>query len=326
MRIMQLFDDNCLGGVLMRLFKKDNETNNSYKLNRITKPINFLFNLIFTIGALVAILPFIYVIMISVSSKESITKYGYQFIPKIFSLDAYEFLWNERSTIFGSLGISVLVTVAGTILGLILTSAMGYALSRPEYKLKNFLTWVVFIPMIFGGGMVASYVVNANVLHLKDTLWVLIVPLSVSSYNIVICKTFFKTSIPDSIVEAAKIDGANQLGIYTRIILPISKPLLATIGLFLSFGYWNDWFQSSLYISNTKLLSLQALLNSIQKNVEFLATNPAGGLSLQQYRSLMPTESARMAIAVIIVVPIACAYPYFQRYFVSGLTIGSVKG
>jgi putative aldouronate transport system permease protein len=127
-------------------------------------------------------------------------------------------------------------------------------------------------------------------------------------------------------VEAAKIDGANQLGIYTRIILPISKPLLATIGLFLSFGYWNDWFQSSLYISNTKLLSLQALLNSIQKNVEFLATNPAGGLSLQQYRSLMPTESARMAIAVIIVVPIACAYPYFQRYFVSGLTIGSVKG
>jgi putative aldouronate transport system permease protein len=295
-------------------------------LNRISKPINFLFNVVFILGALAAILPFIFVIMISVSSKQSIAKWGYQFIPKMFSLSAYEFLWNERITIFNAFSISVFVTVAGTILGLILTSAMGYALSRAEFKLKGFLTWVIFIPMIFGGGMVASYVVNVNLLNLKDSIWVLILPLSVSSYNIVICKTFFKTSIPDSIVEAAKIDGASQLGIFTRIILPISKPLLATIGLFLSFGYWNDWFQSSLYITNTKLISLQALLNNIQKNVEFLATNPTAGLSLQQYRSLMPSESARMAIAVIIVVPIACAYPFFQRYFVSGLTIGSVKG
>jgi putative aldouronate transport system permease protein len=310
----------------MKLFKKDNDIDHSYKLNRISKPINFIFNIIFVLGASAAIIPFVFVIMISVSSKQSIAKWGYQFIPKIFSLDAYQFLWNERSTILGSLGISVLVTIVGTILGLILTSAMGYSLSRSEYKLKGFLTWVVFIPMIFGGGMVASYVVNANILNLKDSIWALILPLSVSSYNIVICKTFFKTSIPDSIVEAAKIDGANQLGIFTRIILPISKPLLATIGLFLSFGYWNDWFQSSLYISNAKLISLQALLNNIQKNVEFLATNPAGGLSLQQYKALMPTESARMAIAVLIVVPIACAYPFFQRYFVSGLTIGSVKG
>ncbi len=180
--------------------------------------------------------------------------------------------------------------------------------------------------MIFGGGMVASYVVNLNLLHLKDSIWALILPLAVSSYNVVICKTFFKTSIPDSIVEAAKIDGANQLSIYTRVILPISKPLLATIGLFLSFGYWNDWFQSSLYINKSNLMSLQAILNNIQKNVEFLATNPSAGLSIQEYKNLMPTESARMAIAVLIVVPIACAYPFFQRYFVSGLTIGSVKG
>ena len=310
----------------MKLFKKDNDIDNSYKLNRISKPINFLFNIVFILGALAAILPFVFVIMISVSSKQSIAKWGYQFIPKMFSLSAYEFLWHERITIFNAFSISVFVTVVGTILGLILTSAMGYALSRSEFKLKGFLTWVIFIPMIFGGGMVASYVVNVNLLNLKDSIWVLILPLSVSSYNIVICKTFFKTSIPDSIVEAAKIDGSSQFGIFTKIILPISKPLLATIGLFLSFGYWNDWFQSSLYISNTRLISLQALLNNIQKNVEFLATNPTAGLSLQQYKSLMPTESARMAIAVLIVVPIACAYPFFQRYFVSGLTIGSVKG
>ncbi len=241
-------------------------------------------------------------------------------------MDAYMFLWNEKDTIFNAFGISLLVTILGTIIGLILTSSMGYVLSRAEYKLKGFLTWVVFIPMIFGGGMVASYVVNLNLLQLKDSIWALILPLAVSSYNVVICKTFFKTSIPDSIVEAAKIDGANQLSIYTRVILPISKPLLATIGLFLSFGYWNDWFQSSLYINKSNLMSLQAILNNIQKNVEFLATNPSAGLSIQEYKNLMPTESARMAIALLIVVPIACAYPFFQRYFVSGLTIGSVKG
>ncbi|WOO37801.1 carbohydrate ABC transporter permease [Anaerocolumna sp. AGMB13020] len=308
------------------MFGKKKEAESDYKLNRISKPTNFIFNIIFVIGAAVAIIPFLFVIMISVSSKQSIAAWGYRFIPKEFSLDAYMFLWNEKDTIFNAFGISLLVTILGTIIGLILTSSMGYVLSRAEYKLKGFLTWVVFIPMIFGGGMVASYVVNLNLLHLKDSIWALILPLAVSSYNVVICKTFFKTSIPDSIVEAAKIDGANQLSIYTRVILPISKPLLATIGLFLSFGYWNDWFQSSLYINKSNLMSLQAILNNIQKNVEFLATNPSAGLSIQEYKNLMPTESARMAIAVLIVVPIACAYPFFQRYFVSGLTIGSVKG
>lgn len=308
------------------MFGKKKEAESDYKLNRISKPTNFIFNIIFVIGAAVAIIPFLFVIMISVSSKQSIATWGYRLLPKEFSLDAYMFLWNEKDTIINAFGISLLVTILGTIIGLILTSSMGYVLSRAEYKLKGFLTWVVFIPMIFGGGMVASYVVNLNLLHLKDSIWALILPLAVSSYNVVICKTFFKTSIPDSIVEAAKIDGANQLSIYTRVILPISKPLLATIGLFLSFGYWNDWFQSSLYINKSNLMSLQAILNNIQKNVEFLATNPSAGLSIQEYKNLMPTESARMAIAVLIVVPIACAYPFFQRYFVSGLTIGSVKG
>lgn len=308
------------------MFRKKKEADSDYKLNRISKPADFLFNVILIGCVFVSIVPFLFVIMISISSKQSIAKWGYRFIPKEFSLDAYLFLWNEKDMILGALGISLLVTILGTVIGLILTSAMGYVLSRAEFKLKGFLTWVVFIPMIFNGGMVASYIININVLHLKDTIWALILPLAVSSYHVVICKTFFKTSIPDSIVEAAKIDGASQLNIYTRIILPVSKPLLATIGLFLSFGYWNDWFQSSLYINNSRLMSLQAILNNIQKNVEFLANNPSAGLSIQEYKTMMPTESARMAIAVLIVVPIACAYPFFQRYFISGLTIGSVKG
>jgi len=310
----------------LSLFKKNKEEKTDYKLNRVSKLVNLVFNAMFVVIALVSIIPFFFVLMISISSKESIAQYGYRFIPKAFSASAYVFLWNERSTIFTAFGVSVLVTILGTIIGLILTAAMGYSLSRSEFKLKGFLTWVIFIPMLFSGGMISSYVVNSNILQLKDTLWILILPLAVSSYNIVICKTFFKTGIPDSIVEAAKIDGASQFGIFTKIILPISKPLLATIGLFLSFGYWNDWFQSSLYINKANLVSMQALLNSIQRNIEYLANNPSAGLSIQQYRNMMPTESARMAIAVVIVVPIACVYPFFQRYFVSGLTIGSVKG
>lgn len=298
----------------------------SMRINKIKRSTNGWFNVLFVILAAVAILPFIFVIIISISSEESIRLFGYSFFPRSLSGSAYKFLWNEKSTIFNALFISVVVTIGGTLLGLVLTTTMGYVLSRPVFKLKNFYTWVVFIPMIFNGGMVASYVVNANILNLKNTIWVLILPLAVSSFNIIVCKTFFRATIPDSLIESAKIDGASQLKIFKSIVLPISKPVLATIGLFLTFGYWNDWFQSSLYISNQKLVSLQALLNNIMKSLEYISNNPSAGLSLQQYRSQMPSESVRMAIAVIIVVPIACAYPFFQKYFISGLTIGAVKG
>ena len=203
---------------------------------------------------------------------------------------------------------------------------LGYALSRPNFKLKQFYTWVIFIPMLFSGGLVASYVVNSNILGLRNTIWVLILPLMVSSYNIVICKTYFKTSIPDGIIESAKIDGATQMRTFLSIVVPISKPLFATIALFLSFGYWNDWFLSSLYISDKRLISLQALLNNIMRSLEYMTNNPTAGVSLQQYRAQMPGESVRMAIAIVIVIPIACAYPFFQKYFISGLTIGAVKG
>ena len=298
----------------------------SMKMNRVRPGTNAGFNLLFTLLAAMAIIPVLFVFMISISSEESIRVSGYSFVPQSFSNSAYMFLWNERATILSALWISVLVTVSGTVLGLALTTTMGYVLSRPGFKLKGFYTWVVFIPMIFNGGMVASYVVNANILNMKNTIWALILPLAVSSFNIIVCKTFFRSTIPDSIIESAKIDGASQLRIFGTIVLPISKPVLATIGLFLTFGYWNDWFQSSLYISRAELVSLQALLNNMMKSLDYIANNPSAGLSLQQYRNSMPSESVRMAIAVVIVIPIACAYPFFQKYFISGLTIGAVKG
>ncbi len=298
----------------------------SMKINRVKGGTNAAFNVLFALLAAMAILPVIFVFIISISSEESIRLVGYSFAPRGFSASAYAFLWNERATILQALFISVSVTCLGTLLGLALTTTMGYVLSRPVFKMKSFYTWVVFIPMIFNGGMVASYVVNANVLGLKNTIWALILPLAVSSFNIIICKTFFRSTIPDSIIESAKMDGASQLRIFGQIVLPISKPVLATIGLFLVFGYWNDWFQSSLYISDSKLVSLQALLNNMMKSLDYIANNPTAGVSLQQYRNQMPSESVRMAIAIVIVVPIACAYPFFQKYFISGLTIGAVKG
>ena len=296
------------------------------RMNRIKPGTNAVFNLVFVLLAAAAILPVVFVFMISISSEESIRQVGYSFFPVEFSSKAYLFLWNERSTIFNALLISVLVTCLGMALGILLTTSMGYSLSRPEFKLKQFYTWVIFIPMLFSGGLVASYVVNANILGLRNSLWVLILPLAVSSYNIVICKTFFKSTIPDGIIESAKIDGATQLRTFISIVVPISKPLFATIALFLCFGYWNDWFLSSLYISNSKLVSLQALLNNIMRSLEYMANNPTAGVSLQQYKAQMPSESVRMAIAIVIVIPIACAYPFFQKYFISGLTIGAVKG
>ena len=296
------------------------------QMNRVRPATNALFVALFVVLAAMAIIPVIFVFIVSISSETSIREVGYSFFPIELSNTAYMFLWNERSTILGALGISVLVTGVGTLLGLFLTTTMGYVLSRPVFKLKGFYTWVVFIPMIFNGGMLASYVINTSVLHLSDTVWSLILPLAVSSFNIIVCKSFFRSTIPDAIIESAKIDGAAQLRIFGQIVLPISKPVLATIALFLVFGYWNDWFQSSLYITDSRLLSLQALLNNMMRNLEYIANNPTVGVSLQQYRNSMPSESVRMAIAVVIVIPIACAYPFFQKYFISGLTIGAVKG
>ena len=290
--------------------KKDLDLASSSHLNQIQGSTNAIFNVIFVILALACIIPVVFIFMISISSEHSIKMNGYQFIPSAYSLDSYKFLLREGQMIVTALGVSVAVTVIGTVIGVALTMLMGYVLSRSTYKLSGFFTMVVFIPMIFNGGMISSYVVNTQFLNLKNSIWALILPLCVSSFN----------------VESAQIDGATQFQIFGKIALPLSKPLMATIALFLTFGYWNDWFQSSLYISDTKLYSLQALLDHVQRNIEMMANNPSLGVTTAQYMNSMPKEGARMAMAIIIIIPIACCYPFFQKYFISGLTVGAVKG
>ena len=294
-------------------------------LNQIKTSTNVIFNVIFLVLAVMCIIPLLFVFSISITDEESIRANGYQLIPQALSASAYQFLWNERMTILRAAFMSVLVTVVGTIISIGLNTSMGYVVSRRNFKLKTIYTWLIFIPMVFNGGMLASYVVVNNILGLNNSIWALILPLACSAFSVTICRTFFRTKVPDSIIESAKIDGAGQFRIWSQIVLPISKPVMATIGMFAAFGYWNDWFQASLYIQDTKKQTLQSLLNNMQKNIEYIANNPYGGLSLQQYKLSMPTESVRMAIAIVIIVPIACTYPFFQKYFISGLTIGSVK-
>lgn len=312
----------------MKTKKKPVSGDTLNRLNRISPASNFLFNLMFLIVALACFLPIIFIFMISITDNNIIRTEGYQIFvtARTFSGEAYKYLWSQRQTILHSLWVSIYVTVLGTVLGVMLTALMGYVLSRTEHRLNNFLSILVFIPMVFGGGMAATYVVNSQMLHLSDTMWVLILPLAVSSFNVTIARTFFRTTIPDGIIESAKIDGASQWTVFARIILPISKPVLATIGLFLAFGYWNDWFQAKLYISNDSLYSLQAMLDQMQNNLNYLTKNPSAGLSVSDLQKSMPQESVRMAIAFVIAVPIACVYPFFQKYFISGLTVGAVKG
>jgi len=294
-------------------------------LNQIKASTNFVFNLVFLILAVMCVIPLLFVFSISITDEEVLRINGYQLVPQVVSASAYEFLWNERLTILRAAFMSMLVTVVGTMLSIALNTSMGYVVSRRNFKLKKIYTWMLFIPMVFNGGMLASYVVVNNILKLNNNIWALILPLACSAFSVTICRTFFRTTVPDSIIESAKIDGAGQFRIWSQIVLPISKPVMATIGMFAAFGYWNDWFQASLYIQDTKKQTLQSLLNQMQKNIEYIANNPYGGLSLQEYKLGMPTESVRMAIAIVIIVPIACTYPFFQKYFISGLTVGSVK-
>lgn len=309
------------------MIKSRAEQESVLKYNRVSMPVNAIFSLVFIVLALMCVLPVVFVLIISLSSDESIQRAGYSFWPQQWSGNAYNYLWQQKDSVVRAFVVSVGVTLAGTVIGLALNATMGYVLSRPGFRLRKFYTFLIFIPMLFGGGLVASYMINTQLLMLRNTYWSLLLPISVSSFYIIILRTFFRTTVPDSVIESAKIDGAMQLRIFLQIVLPISLPALATIGLFLSFRYWNAWFEAMLYIQSdhTKMFPLQYVLISIQRNFEFLTRN-AQFMGADASVSRLPAEAMRMALVIVVVLPIACSYPFFQKYFITGLTIGAVKG
>lgn len=304
--------------------KKEKYLDGLEKFNRVSPAVNVIFSIIFILGALACFIPLIFIIIISFSSQDSIDAIGYSFIPQKWSLETYQYLWISKNVLFRAIGISLLVTISGTLLGICLNGLLGYVLSRSSYKLKPFFTYLILIPMLFGGGMVSSYLINTKFLNLSDNILALILPLAVGSMNIIIFRTFFQTTVPEEVIESAKMDGASQLRIFAQIVLPISLPAIATIGLMLCFGYWNDWFNALLYIANKDMYPLQFLLMKMERQIE--AMKEAAKFSQMTNAANIENDTVRMAVAVIIVLPIACAYPFFQRYFVGGLTIGAVKG
>lgn len=305
--------------------KKDVEEG-ANKFNSISKPTNIILNILFLIITALCIVPFLFVLMISFTSESSLQTNGYRFWPEEWSLGAYKYIFESGSNIIRAYGVTIAVTVMGTILGLIIMTTYAYALSRKNFAYRKFFTKLIFIPMLFSGGMVSSYLVVTRFLGLKNNILALILPICVSSFHIIILRTFFKTTVPDAIIESARIDGASEFLLFLKIVIPISLPGIATIALFLTLGFWNDWFNAMLYIDKNSLIPLQYLLIKLETSMEFLISNSNTiGITATEAVAKMPKETVKMAIVVITTLPIIFAYPFFQKYFVSGLTIGAVK-
>ncbi len=298
------------------------------RFNSISPASNFTISTLLIIIAALTVFPLLLVVSISLSPAESVTVNGYKLIPDAISFQAYSTLIKTGQQLLDSYIVTIFYTITGTIMSLFVMSMFAFVLAQRNFKFRSIYTFILFFTMLFSGGLVPSYIINVRYLHLKDTIWIFLLPTLVSAYNVIILRTFIQTTIPDALFEAAKIDGASNLTIFFRIVLPLFKPGLATIGLFNVVTRWNDWFTGMLYIDNPKLIPLQTLLQRIMRNIQFIKDNSQleGSREGQEILASMPTESTRMAITVIIVIPILFAYPFFQRYFIEGLTIGSIKG
>ena len=228
---------------------------------------------------------------------------------------------------FRSFFTSIIVTVSGTVFGVVIMSMYSYALYRKDFKYRNFFSFLSFFTMLFNGGLVPFYMVCTQLLDLRDSIWALIIPMCIGPFYIIVLRTFFQTSVPDSIIESARLDGAGEFRTLLQIVVPVALPGIATIALFTTLDYWNDWYNAMLFIQTEKLYPLQYLIMSIQDKMDFLLRNN-NRLSVKQLKELskVPNESARMAMVFISTLPITIAYPFFQRYFIQGLTVGSVKG
>lgn len=304
---------------------KEKNSHKERRINAISNRANTIIMIFLTIGAVICILPMILVVIVSFSSEQSIFQNGYSFFPTALSLEAYRFFLKLGDQIYRSYGITIFVTVFGTMFSLVVTTMLSYVLSRPDYRYGKILTFLLLFTMLFNGGLVPSYMVNTQLLGLRNSIWALILPMSLNVFYVIVLRTFFK-SIPLEIIDAAHIDGAGEFKTFIRIVLPLSKPGIATIGLFTVIAYWNDWFLGMLYIFETKKYPIQTLLQSMQNSMEAMTQASNNALEYAEMAKNAPTDSARMALTVLVVVPVLLAYPFFQKYFVKGLTIGGVKG
>lgn len=290
------------------------------------KKTQFVMNLFMIILTLCCVLPFLLMVSASFTQEAALTRNGYQFIPEVFSLETYSYLMKSANTIVKGYGMTILVTVLGTLANLTLTILFAYPLSRKDLPYRGALSFFLFFTMLFNGGLVPTYMMYANTFHIKNTIWALIVPgLMMNAFYVIMMRSFFSASIPDSLIEAAKLDGASELQVLWQVIIPLSKPMIVTLVLMVGLNYWNDWMNGLYYVNDQNLYTIQMILNNMINNIEFLSKNASlfgAGAAVVK----MPTVGIRMGIAVIAVLPIMVIYPFLQKYFVKGIVIGGVKG
>ncbi len=297
------------------------------KLGRVSRKSNFVMNLILLVYASFCIVPLFMSLAVSFTDEKMLTIHGYSFWPRNFTTYAYQFIFSMANQVVNAYVVSMIVTVAGTILSVLVMALYAFPISRKDFKYKNFFTFYMIFTMLFSGGMVSTYLIGVNLLHLKDNLWGLIFPYLMNAFWVIILRTFYRSNIPDSLIESAKIDGAGEFRIFFQMIFPLALPGIAAVALLAMLQYWNDWFLAALYINNPQLMPLPYLLYQIQVSMQFLLQNSSNiGSQAGDILSRMPSESARMAMVVIAVGPIALTFPFFQKYFTKGLTVGAIKG
>lgn len=281
-------------------------------------------NIVLIIVTLMMILPIVLLFMCSITDENTLINNGYSFFPEKFGLMAYQYIWQNSATIFRAYGLTIIVTVIGTACSLLLTSLIAYPLSLKNLPGRAFFNFYVFFTMLFSGGLVPAYIMWTTIFGIKNTIFAYLLPnLLLSAFNIILVRTFFMTSIPDALYEAARIDGANYLTIYWKIVLPLGKPIMVTIGLFSGLTFWNDWNNGLYYVNRSQMFTIQVLLNRMISDIQALASNSSatGNAVLN-----LPTVSIRMAIAFVAILPILIVYPFLQKYFASGIALGAVKG
>jgi putative aldouronate transport system permease protein len=271
-------------------------------------------------------MPIVLIISISISDEKMLTLKGYKFWPDVIDLSAYRFLFTDSSTLLKAYGVTLTVTCIGTLLAVLLIAMYAYPIFRKDFPFKKAFNIYLLITMLFSGGLVPFYLLYINYLDLRDSLIALILPGLSSAFYIFITRTFFQQTIPEEMIESGKLDGASEWRIFFQLVLPISLPVLATIGLFTTLMYWNDWFNSLLFINDTDKFSLQYVMIQMIRQAEFFKNQLAGSGVALLVQETVPTESLRMAMVVVSIGPILFVYPFFQKYFTKGLTIGAIKG